>query len=86
MLNFIKSSLKYFIVGILALIPVVIVIQVLVFLETILRHFFLFIFTDTPTISLLLFWRSRFLLLQSPIPAIESQSPKSYGCCISLNY
>lgn len=44
MLNFIKSSLKYFIVGILALIPVVIVIQVLVFLETILRHFFIYIY------------------------------------------
>jgi uncharacterized membrane protein len=44
MLNFIKSSLKYFIVGILALIPVVIVIQVLVFLETILRHFIIYIY------------------------------------------
>jgi hypothetical protein len=44
MLNFIKSSLKYFIVGILALIPVVIVIQVLVFLETILRDFFIYIY------------------------------------------
>jgi len=44
MLNFIKSSLKYFIVGILALIPVVIVIQVLVFLETILRGFFVYIY------------------------------------------
>jgi len=44
MLNFIKSSLKYFIVGILAVIPVVIVIQVLVFLETILRGFFIYIY------------------------------------------
>jgi uncharacterized membrane protein len=44
MLSFIKSSLKYFIVGVLALIPVVIVIQVLVFLETILRHFFIYIY------------------------------------------
>lgn len=44
MLNFIKVSLKYFIVGILALIPVVIVIQVLVFLETILREFFVYIY------------------------------------------
>jgi len=44
MLNFIKSSLKYFIVGILALIPVVIVMQVLVFLETILRDFFIDIY------------------------------------------
>ncbi|WP_027159884.1 DUF502 domain-containing protein [Methylobacter luteus] len=44
MFNFIKSSLKYFIVGILALIPVVIVIQVLVFLETILREFFVYIY------------------------------------------
>jgi len=44
MLSFIKSSLKYFIVGVLALIPVVIVIQVLVFLETILRHFFNYIY------------------------------------------
>ncbi len=45
MLNFIKSSLKYFIVGILALIPVVIVMQVLVFLKTILRGFFIYIYT-----------------------------------------
>lgn len=44
MLSFIKSSLKYFIVGILALIPVVIVMQVLVFLETILRDFFIYIY------------------------------------------
>lgn len=44
MLNYIKSSLKYFIVGILAVIPVVIVIQVLVFLETILRDFFIYIY------------------------------------------
>ena len=44
MLSFIKSSLKYFIVGILAVIPVVIVIQVLVFLETILRDFFVDIY------------------------------------------
>jgi len=44
MLNFIKSSLKCFIVGILALIPAVIVIQVLVFLETILRHFIVYIY------------------------------------------
>lgn len=44
MRNFIKSSLKYFIVGVLALIPVVIVIQVLVFLETILRGFFVYIY------------------------------------------
>jgi uncharacterized membrane protein len=44
MLNFIKASLKFFIVGILALIPVVIVIQVLVFLETILREFFVYIY------------------------------------------
>lgn len=44
MLSFIKSSLKYFIVGVLALIPVVIVLQVLVFLETILREFFIYIY------------------------------------------
>jgi uncharacterized membrane protein len=44
MLNFIKSSLKYFIVGILALIPVVIVMQVLVFLETLLRDFFIYVY------------------------------------------
>jgi len=44
MLSYIKSSLKYFIVGILALIPVVIVLQVLVFLETILRNFFIDIY------------------------------------------
>jgi len=44
MLSFIKSSLKYFIVGILALIPVVIVMQVLVFLESILRGFFIYIY------------------------------------------
>jgi uncharacterized membrane protein len=44
MLNFIKSSLKYFIVGILALIPAVIVLQVLLFLQTILRDFFIDIY------------------------------------------
>ncbi|MGZ8137477.1 MAG: DUF502 domain-containing protein [Methylococcaceae bacterium] len=44
MLNFIKSSLKYFIVGVLALIPVVIVLQVLVFLEIIVREFFIYIY------------------------------------------
>ncbi len=44
MLSFIKSSLKYFIVGILAVIPVVIVMQVLVFLETILRDFFIYVY------------------------------------------
>jgi len=44
MLSFIKSSLKYFIVGILAVIPIVIVIQVLVFLENILRGFFIYIY------------------------------------------
>lgn len=44
MLSFIKSSLKYFIVGILAVIPLVIIIQVLVFLETILRHFIIYIY------------------------------------------
>ena len=44
MLSFIKSSLKYFIVGILALIPIVIVMQVLVFLETIVRDFFIYIY------------------------------------------
>jgi uncharacterized membrane protein len=44
MFNFIKSSLKYFVVGILALIPVVIVVQVLVFLETILKDFFIYIY------------------------------------------
>lgn len=44
MLSFIKSSLKYFIVGILAVIPVIIVIQVMVFLETILRDFFIYIY------------------------------------------
>lgn len=86
MLSFIKSSLKYFIVGVLALIPVVIVLQVLVFLETILREFFIYIYTDIPTTSLLLFWHSRFLLLQSPIPVTASQYPKNYGCCISWNY
>lgn len=44
MLSFIRSSLKYFIVGILAVIPLVIIIQVLVFLETILREFFIYIY------------------------------------------
>lgn len=44
MKNFIKSSIKYFIVGILALIPIVIVLQVLVFLETMLRDFFINIY------------------------------------------
>ncbi|WP_411728374.1 DUF502 domain-containing protein [Methyloglobulus sp.] len=44
MLSFIRSSLKYFIVGILAVIPLVIIIQVLVFLETILRDFFIYIY------------------------------------------
>lgn len=44
MLSFIKSSLKYFIVGILAVIPLVIIIQVLVFLEIILREFFIYIY------------------------------------------
>jgi uncharacterized membrane protein len=44
MLSFMKSSLKYFIVGVLALIPVVIVLQVLVFMETILRDFFIYIY------------------------------------------
>lgn len=38
------KSLKYFIVGILALIPVVIVLQVLVFLESMLREFFIFVY------------------------------------------
>jgi len=44
MLSFMKSSLKYFIVGVLALLPVVIVLQVLVFMETILRDFFIYIY------------------------------------------
>jgi len=44
MLSFTKSSLKYFIVGVLALIPVVIVLQVLVFLEIIVREFFIYIY------------------------------------------
>lgn len=44
MVSFIRSSLKYFIVGILAVIPLVIIIQVLVFLETILREFFIYIY------------------------------------------
>ncbi|MDP2098817.1 MAG: DUF502 domain-containing protein [Methylobacter sp.] len=44
MLKIIQSSLKYFIVGVLAVIPVVIVIQVLVFLETIVRDFFIYIY------------------------------------------
>jgi len=44
MFNFIKSSLKYFVVGVLALIPAVIVIQVLMFLETILKDFFIYIY------------------------------------------
>jgi uncharacterized membrane protein len=44
MLSFIRSSLKYFIVGILAVIPLVIIIQVLVFLETILRHFIIYVY------------------------------------------
>ncbi len=39
-----KLFLKYFIVGILALIPAVIVIQVLLFLERILREFFIYIY------------------------------------------
>ena len=44
MINFLKTSLKYFIVGILAVIPVVVVIQVLLFLETIVRQTFVFIY------------------------------------------
>ncbi|MGR8941206.1 MAG: DUF502 domain-containing protein [Gammaproteobacteria bacterium] len=44
MITFIKSSIKYFIVGILALLPIVIVLQVLVFLETILKDFFIDIY------------------------------------------
>lgn len=44
MLNFIKFSLKYFIVGILAVIPIVIVLQVLAFLETILRNLFIYVY------------------------------------------
>jgi uncharacterized membrane protein len=44
MFSFIRSSLKYFIVGILAVIPLVIIIQVLVFLETILREFFIYVY------------------------------------------
>lgn len=44
MLSFIKSNLKYFIVGVLALIPVVIVLQVLMFLEIIVREFFIYIY------------------------------------------
>ncbi len=40
----IKLCLKYFIVGTLALIPVVIVVQVLLFLERILREFFIYIY------------------------------------------
>ncbi|MFU8788538.1 MAG: DUF502 domain-containing protein [Methylobacter sp.] len=44
MLKMIQSSLKYFIVGVLAVIPVVIVMQVLVFLETIVRDFFIYIY------------------------------------------
>lgn len=39
-----KLFLKYFIVGILALIPAVIVIQVLLFLERILRELFIYIY------------------------------------------
>lgn len=44
MINYIKPSMKYFIVGVLALIPIVIVLQVLVFLETILKDFFIYIY------------------------------------------
>jgi uncharacterized membrane protein len=44
MINLIKLFLKYFIVGILALIPAVIVIQVLLFLENILKDFFIYIY------------------------------------------
>jgi len=44
MINFIKSSIKYFIVGILALLPIVIVLQVLVFLESFLKDFFIDIY------------------------------------------
>jgi len=44
MLSFIRSSLKYFIVGVFSVIPLVIIIQVLVFLETILRDFFSYIY------------------------------------------
>ncbi|MEC4748341.1 DUF502 domain-containing protein [Methylomicrobium sp. Wu6] len=44
MINFIKSSIKYFIVGILALLPIVIVLQVLVFLESFLKGFFIDIY------------------------------------------
>jgi uncharacterized membrane protein len=55
MLSFIKLSLKYFIVGVLALIPVIIVIQVLVFLETILRHFFIYIYGYSSNIFVTVF-------------------------------
>lgn len=44
MLEFAKKSLKHFIVGILALIPVVIVLQVLAFLESILREFIIYVY------------------------------------------
>lgn len=44
MFNFIKSSIKYFIVGILALLPIVIVLQVLVFLESLLKDFYIDIY------------------------------------------
>jgi len=52
MFSFIKSSLKFFIVGILALIPVVIVVQVLIFLETFLRGFFVYIYGYSNNISI----------------------------------
>jgi uncharacterized membrane protein len=43
-ISFIKASLKYFIVGILAVIPIVIVLQVLAFLEAILRNLFIYVY------------------------------------------
>lgn len=52
MFIFFKTSLKNFIVGILALIPVVIVIQVLIFLETILSGFFIYIYGYSNNVSI----------------------------------
>lgn len=54
MINFLKSSLKYCIVGILALIPVVVVIQVLLFLETIVRQTFVYIYGYSNNLSITL--------------------------------
>ena len=54
MLSYLKLLLKYFIVGILAVIPLVIVLQVLIFLETTLRNFFIFIYGYSSNVTITL--------------------------------